>query len=110
MLSEIAKLFAGTSHVALAGLDRATDEEILGLRSLEFVIVSKDEDFHQRRHRRPIPLGVPGEAGQAGQHQPSDARPVEALDEACLASVGLTQCLNPFVEGVVTVAAFGKRP
>ncbi len=49
LIPRISEIFPDSSHVALLGLGEATDEEIWRYAVDQgFVIVSKDEDFHQR--------------------------------------------------------------
>lgn len=49
LIPRISESFPDSSHVALLGLGEATDNEVWGYAlDQRFVIVSKDEDFHQR--------------------------------------------------------------
>lgn len=49
LVPRISESFSDSSHVDLVGLGQASDEQIWDFAlDHEFVIVSKDEDFHQR--------------------------------------------------------------
>jgi len=49
LIPRISESFPDSSHVALLGLGEATDDEVWSYALDQgFVIVSKDEDFHQR--------------------------------------------------------------
>ena len=49
LLDSLADVYPGSSHVRLAGLRDANDDAVWTYaREHEFVIVSKDSDFHQR--------------------------------------------------------------
>lgn len=49
LVSRLDNLFPDSTHVALESMERATDQEIWEFAlANDYVIVSKDEDFHQR--------------------------------------------------------------
>lgn len=49
-------LYPGSTHVRLLGLERADDEAIWNFaKDNQYVIVSKDSDFHQRSFLRGFP-------------------------------------------------------
>ncbi len=49
LVSQLAKLFPGSQHVRLLGLERVDDQTVWEYAAANgFTIVSKDSDFHQR--------------------------------------------------------------
>ena len=59
ILPLIEELFPGSEHVGALGLDRVADQEVwVFARDNEFVILSKDADFHQMSLVRGFPPKV----------------------------------------------------
>ena len=59
LVSRLADLFAGSTHVESAGLDRASDDEVWEHARLNgFAIVSKDEDYSELSALRGVPPKV----------------------------------------------------
>lgn len=59
IVEKLAGLYPESAHVRLLGLDRVDDEAIWNFARInDYVIVSKDSDFHQRSFLRGFPPKV----------------------------------------------------
>ncbi len=49
LIEQLAEIYPGSTHVQSAGLDRASDEAVWDYaRQNDYLIVTKDSDFHER--------------------------------------------------------------